>query len=88
MPGKKETTAPIPSAVTGGEQSSVHKCSLSITRKNAESKYRVIENYGVTEYLSGTLASIGVVTPQCQIHGIWQGLRPLYPVSTDGGVYA
>ena len=88
MSGKKETTAPIPSAVTGGEQSSVHKCSLSIARENAKSKYHVIENHGVTKYLSGTLTSIGVVTPQFQIRGIWQGLCPLYPVSTDGGVYA
>jgi len=88
MPGKKETTAPIPSAVTGGEQSSVHKCSLSIARENAKSKYHVIENHGVTKYLSGTLASIGVVTPQFQIHTIWQGLCPLYPALFGGVAYA
>lgn len=88
MRGKKKTTAPIPSAVTGGEQSSVHKCSLSITRENAKSKYPETENRGGAEALSGTLASIGVVTPQYQIHGIWQGLCPLYPVATGGGVCA
>ncbi len=88
MPGKKETTAPIPSAVTGGEQSSMHNCSLSITRENAKSKYPETEKHGARKEQSGTLASIGVVTPQFQIYGIWQGLRPLYPVSIDGGVYA
>lgn len=77
MPGKKETTAQIPSAVTGGEQSSMHKCSLSITRENEKSKYTERENIGAKKELSGTLASIGVVTPQFQIRGIWQGLRPL-----------
>ena len=78
MPGKKETTAPIPSAVTGGEQSSMHKCSLSIAEENKKSKYRGNENHRDMKDVSGTLASIGVVTPQFQIHGIWQGLRPLY----------
>ena len=88
MPGKKETTAPIPSAVTGGEQSSVHKCNLSITRENAKIKYTETERLGAKKELSGTLASIGVVTPQFQIHKIWQGLRPLYPALFGGGVYA
>jgi hypothetical protein len=88
MRGKKETTAPIPSAVTGGEQSSMHKCSLSIAEKKAESKCRGIGNHGVTKYLSGALASIGVVTPQLQICKIWQGLRPLYPALTGGGADA
>lgn len=58
MCGKRETTAPIPSAATGGEQSSMYKCSMSIANKNTENKYRGIENYGVTEELSGTLASV------------------------------
>ena len=88
MRSKKETTAPIPSAVTGGEQSSVLKCSLSITRKNIKIKCPETEKRGVTEALSGALASIGVVTPQFQIQKIWQGRCPLYPVATDGGVYA
>ena len=88
MRGKKETTAPIPSAVTGGEQSSMHKCSLSITKKKVESKYREIGNFGVTKYLSGALASIGVVTPRPQICKIWQGRSPLYPAATGGGADA
>lgn len=88
MRAKKETTTPIPPAATGGEQSSMHKCSLSIAEKNADFKYYGIEELGVKEALSVTVASIGVVTPQFQIRWIWQGLRPLYPVAPGGASYA
>lgn len=47
MRAKKETTTPIPPAATGGEQSSMHKCSLSIAEKNADFKYHGIEELGV-----------------------------------------
>ena len=85
---RKETTTPIPPAATGGEQSSMHKFNLSIAKKSAYFKYRETKRLGIKCALSVTLASIGVVTPQFQILRIWQGLRPLYPVFTDGGVYA
>ena len=88
MTDKLETTTPIPPAATGGEQSSMHKCSLSITEENTYFKYRGIEKRGVNEELSMTLASIGVVTPQFQIRGIWQGRCPLYPVTMGGGACA
>ena len=88
MPGKLETTTPIPPAATGGEQSLMHKCSLSITEENTYFKYRGIEKLGVNEELSVTLASIGVVTPQFQIQKIWQGRCPLYPAMMGGGACA
>lgn len=88
MRGKKETTAPIPPAATGGEQSSMHKCSLSIAEKNADYKVFSRRKHGDEKDASVTLASIGVVTPQFQIRKIWQGPCPLYPASMGGGICA
>jgi len=88
MPGKKETTTPIPPAATGGEQSLMHKCSLSITEEKAKSKFSSGEKYRAGKDASVTLASIGVVTPQFQICDIWQGRCPLYPAMMGGGACA
>jgi len=88
MRGKKETTAPIPSAATSGVQSSMHKCSLSIAETKADCKSLYEGRRGLGKERSGALASIGVVTPRFQIHRIWQGLRPLYPVLAGGVVNA
>ncbi len=88
MRGKKETTAPIPSVATVGEQSSMDKCSLSIAEKNADYKFLSGRKHSGGKDASVTLASIGVVTPQFQIREIWQGLCPLYPTTMGGGACA
>lgn len=88
MCDKKETTAPIPPAATGGEQSSMHKCSLSIAETKADCKSLLDGNRGLKKDVSWTLASIGVVTPQYQIRWIWQGLRPLHPALAGVGANA
>lgn len=88
MRGKKKTTAPITPAATGGEQSSMHICSLSIAEKNADYKFLVGRKLKAKKGTSVTLASIGVVTPQYQIRWIWQGLRPLHPALVGVGANA